>query len=499
MNNRQLGAEKLHAIYQKTGAPLHAAYAVAQLRVWYRENQTATRNPTPAVCSWQTIASACLCRWTGRTALPISYAEASWTGLLNVATCQYEPEMLQLLPPECRAALPTLADYDHDFSTTTTANADSVVVEADAMTASTTTNTNTNIGAVRFLRPEYDDRWPAMRDVRYTLGVGDGACANLGSKCTTAYRIACTVGTSAAVRIILPCPVQRSPLPPPLPPRPSTWSGSSTEDDSGSASCSSSSSSLCWAVEPGLFCYRMDQSHVLVGGALTDGGSVVEWISELLNLSVTSHSFRDCLRQAEALLEEGYHRNHHESDRDTPQPLTVVPFLSGERSTGFRSGATGVMLGLTLQTTRAHLLKGCLEGVTLRLHAIVQLILKVTAQHTPSSTDGKDRVRLICSGKALEVNPLWRRMLADCTGLDVVLDKQTQEGTSRGVAILLARVLAEDENRNGTDASVLSSAYVNERIDDSNTFVPQENARIYWDTAALAQESLLDAVSPLYK
>jgi gluconokinase len=441
-----LGKERLQLLYQKTGAPIHAAYALAQLRVWYKNTPLARK-----VNKWQTIASACLCRWTGRTSLPISYSEASWTGLLNFCSCRYEPAALELLPPECRKALPALADYTGENTDGALPPMQQLANVFPPMYVSSLDCTSNDNG--------YYDRWPALRDARLFLGIGDGACANLGSKCSTPATIACTVGTSAAARVCLPLALRNS-------------------DNDGAAD-------FC-AVEPGLFCYRIDQSHVLVGGALTDGGSVVEWISKLLNLPVSSDAFQECLLQAELLLDENY------VTTTATRELTMVPFLSGERSTGFRSGATGVMLGLTLQTTPVHLLKACLEGVTLRINAIVQLIQKVAAT-TQSDSYGEQGIRIICSGKALEENALWRRMLADCTGLEVVMDEQTQEGTSRGVAVLVARALQGDCHKDR------STEYVNEPIDDSKTSFPHENARGYWENASHAQESLIDAVSPLHQ
>jgi gluconokinase len=239
-------------------------------------------------------------------------------------------------------------------------------------------------------------------------------------------------------------------------------------------------------VEPGLFCYRIDRSHVLVGGALTDGGSVVEWISHLLNMApVDSDKFQECLKEAAELLEEDYQNC---STASSPT-LTVVPLLSGERSTGFRSGATGAVLGLTRETTPAHLLKACLEGVTMRLAATVKLLMTVTGKQDNDATP-----RIMASGKALEFNDLWRRMLADCTGLGVILDRDTEEGTSRGVAKLVSVALTM-EREQATDSTRFLTT---ENVQSSCSCQPRQEARIYWDRACNVQESLLEAISPLY-
>ena len=360
----------------------------------------------------------CLSRWTASKYLAISYSEASWTGLLNYRSCEYEMAVLDLLPEECCRALPQLADFD-----------DPSVSTGISETGS------------------YWNRWPELRQSRFFLGLGDGACANVGSKSSTPARIACTVGTSAAARVCLQCPV----------------------------------GSEAVRVPKGLFCYRIDRSHVLVGGALTDGGSVIEWISELLNLS-SEEFFRECMQQVEELT-NGDLKSSKESAAGS---VTMVPFLSGERSTGFRSGATGAMLGLTRETTPAHLLKSCLEGVTLRIAAIIKLI--------EEAIPGGTTRRIIASGKALEMNALWRQMLSDATGLQVVFDNDTQEGTSRGVACLVAVALARAK-AGATDSQHFLSE---EPVNTSMVSNPRDSAKEYWLRATTNQDRFIDNISPLF-
>jgi gluconokinase len=428
----ELGDKMVDHLYQQTGAPIHSAYALAQLRVLYSDP-----NLVPlcqSIHRWQTIASVCLSRWTGQNSLPISFSEASWTGLLNHRLCEYEQDVLDLLPDACCQALPELADFDDcDFDDCDDDDDRSVLTRGIAKDSC------------------YWDRWPELRTTRFFLGLGDGACANVGSKCSTPGRIACTVGTSAAARVVL-----RSPI------------GSDTGVH------------LQRGVPPGLFCYRIDRSHVLIGGALTDGGSVVEWVSQLLNLS-TEEAFQDCLQKVETLAET--------DDVTTPGQtgsLTVVPFLSGERSTGFRSQATGAILGLTRETTPAHLFKSCLEGVTLRIAAIVNLI--------QDTIPGDAAPRIIASGKALEVNALWRQMLADSTGLEVVFDKDTEEGTSRGVACLVSMALAKSQ----AGATESTAFLVDEPVEASLVSSPRESSKDYWQHAARNQDGFINAISGLF-
>jgi gluconokinase len=396
---KELGEERLQDLYYKTGAPLHSAYALAQLRALYSKPQR--------IYKWQTIASLCLARWQGLVFLPISFSEASWTGLLNYKTCEWESDALDLLSLECQEALPPLADFD------------GLVHQIPEFIAEGKKNV-------------YWDRWPELREARLFLGLGDGACANVGSKCSTPSRIAVTVGTSAAARVCLPF---RNDL----------------------------------RVPPGLFCYRVDKSHVLVGGALTDGGSVIEWASLLLNLN-SEDTFQECMKQVEQLMEQ-----------ENCSPLTVVPFLSGERSTGFRDGATGCVVGLTRETTPARFLKGCMEGVMLRIKAILKLMAE-TIEGTPY---------IVVSGNAMEKNAVWRQMLADASGMETVLDNDIQEGTSRGVAQMIAIALQRERSSDVTMSE--------EPISSPTVAVPRKSAtEEYWARATTEQDNCLDALSPLW-
>lgn len=369
------------------------------------------------VVQWQTIATYCISKWTGRNNLPISYSEASWTGLLNYQSCEYEPIALGLLPKDCVVALPKLQDYDN------------VKILEEGIPQSS----------------PYLEKWPSLKDARFFLGLGDGVCANVGSKCTIPERIACTVGTSAAARVVLRLPV---------------------------------GSDSILTFEPGLFCYRIDKNHVLVGGALTDGGSVIEWARQLLNMEAED-AFKQCLVDVAKLYEEDY------SSGAASSRLSFAPFLSGERSTGFRTGATGAMIGMTRGTTPAHFLKACLEGVTLRIDAVCRLIRKAIGTTKP--------VMVIASGKALEGNPLWRQMLADCAGLDMVFDDETEEGTSRGVACFLCTRLgisARQQPNDGIGVEVMNKTKV------SN---PRSCAHENWRRMIQAQDELINGVSPLFE
>ena len=453
--------EALDDMYQRTGAPLHSAYALPQLKVFYNNNpELASR-----VEKWTTLASLCLDRWTNGQLrrgghCSISYSEASWTGMLNFRIGRWDEETKRLLPKECIAALPLPMDFD--------------------------TAPPTDRGIQILKGSTYWDRWPELRGqcdesddnetingrrddfCRLFLGIGDGACANAGSKCTTLNRIAVSIGTSAAVRIILHLPINYM-----------AWCGGVSASFVESKGHHPPPSI---PIPQGLFCYRIDAHHVLLGGALTDGGSVVEWLRSIFQLQDDTEFDKVMVR-----VEREYSKQHQEGEV-AMHHLSTIPFLSGERSTGYRSLATGGICGITRETTREEIIVSMLEGVVLRLNAILELL--VGAQKLfKMEYEANDLPRIVASGNGLVHNRCWMQMLADCSQIEVVVDEETDEATSRGAAYFATLGLR-----------ALSVDHLGpENISASCTAIPSENILARWKAKADIQEHLIDVVSSTWQ
>ncbi len=163
-----------------------------------------------------------------------------------------------------------------------------------------------------------EDRLPEVSDEPvdgWYPALGDGACSNLGSGCTSDDRAALNVGTSAALRI-----VTEAPGPPP----------------------------------PGLFRYRVDAARALVGGSLSTGGNLHGWLQRTLRLP-------DHARELAARPPAGH-------------GLTFVPLLAGERAPGWNAARRGTVAGLRFETTPLDLLQAGLEGVALELRRVADLL-----------------------------------------------------------------------------------------------------------------------------
>jgi gluconokinase len=172
----------------------------------------------------------------------------------------------------------------------------------------------------------------------------------------------------------------------------------------------------------GLWCYRINRQEILLGGALTDGGSVFEWLCSMLNLDGEGGAAQQKKKEAvlieAAAPEAGLHG------------LVFLPFLSGERAPGWNDNAQATISGITRNTRPAHLIRAGMEAVALRIAAVLNLMRPFVPE---------DAI-IVASGTALHASSLWRQILADATGRRVIMEAEG-EATSRGVAMLIARTV----------------------------------------------------------
>ena len=227
--------------------------------------------------------------------------------------------------------------------------------------------------SVKGLRSEYASRWPTLKDVPWFPAIGDGAAANAGSGCASEGNYALTIGTSSAIRVTVP---PDKVVPP-----------------------------------PGLWLYLLDAKRALLGGALSEGGNIFAWMSKTLQLPA--------LKEAEPLVSKVAPDGHG---------LTILPFISGERSLGWHADARAVVSGIQTDTTPADLLRAAMEALAYQLGAVYTDLcktLKVDAS-TPN---------VIGSGGALLGSPTLQHILADTLQTPIKLSYE-HEASARGVALL---------------------------------------------------------------
>ncbi|MHB8644279.1 MAG: gluconokinase [Thermomicrobiales bacterium] len=213
-------------------------------------------------------------------------------------------------------------------------------------------------------------RWPSLARVPWYLSLGDGAASNLGSGGVNGSRIAVNAGTSTAMRLVLRADAVRVP--------------------------------------DGLWAYRVDRRHFVVGGAESNGGNVWAWLKERMRLDDD-----DATARAIAAVPPDGHG------------LTVLPFLAGERSPNYNARARGAITGLSLDTTAPEIARAFLEAISYRF----ALMDRIIAANYPEARE------IIISGSALLHNPTWMQMLADVLGKPLTVSDEA-EATSRGAALV---------------------------------------------------------------
>ncbi len=219
------------------------------------------------------------------------------------------------------------------------------------------------------LNKKYAKRWPRLANAKWFPAIGDGAADNIGAGCVTKSQAALMIGTSGAMRV--------------------AYAGEPPDQ-----------------IPDGLWCYRIDRKRVVIGGALSDGGGLYHWLK--LNLKLPKDSDEQI-----AMREPGSHG------------LTFLPFLAGERSTGYHESATGAIVGLRSATDPTDILLAALESVAFRFAEIYDRLLSAA-----------NIQRIVVTGGALRESPVWAHIIADVLGRDLTLNS-VSESSSRG-AVLLA-------------------------------------------------------------
>lgn len=220
-----------------------------------------------------------------------------------------------------------------------------------------------------------DTRWPALADAAWFPPIADGLGANIGSGGADESTIVTSMATSGAMRVLV------HQLPEEIP--------------------------------SGLWCYRIDDRRALLGGALNDVGRAVGWVEQTLALDADLASIAAKPPAA-----------------GTP---TVLPFFSGERSTGWAGSARAVLSDVTAASTGTALARAVLEGVVVSYARVADQLVGAGA-----SAD-----RVVCAGRVSQDLPGLRQMLADCLGRPV-LPATFKRSTLRGTALLAAEVVAPD-------------------------------------------------------
>jgi gluconokinase len=270
-------------LVRRTGTPMHPMSPLAKL-VWWRETEPDT---FAAVRRWAGVKELVLQALTGE--LLTDHGTASGTGLRNLRTETWDDEALAIAGLDA-GRLPELVDGTH-------------------------------AAALASAELGLEQGTPVI------VGGADGPLANLGLGAIRPGAVACSIGTSAAVRAAVDAP---------------------------------------WVDPEGrTFCYVLGPGRWVAGGATNGGGVILDWLDEALAPDLaTPEAVLDVAAQA-APGSDG---------------LLFLPHILGERAPLWRSGARGAYLGLTRAHGRPQMLRAALEGTCLQLAVVLATIEPATGE-----------------------------------------------------------------------------------------------------------------------
>ncbi len=332
---REGRARELH---RRTGTPVHPMSPLVKL-MWLREEHPDVHARAARWCGSKEYL---LQQWCDGddAAFVVDHAVASATGLLALDTLDWDAEALELA-----AVRP--AQLARPVPATT---------------------------VLRRLSREAAADLGLPVGTPLVVGASDGPLANLGIGAVRPGQAACSIGTSAALRVVVDKP---------------------TVDPSG-----------------GVFCYAFLPGRWVVGGALNNGGAVLGWAQDALAPELGEDDAPAVLAELAASAPPG------------AGGLLMLPYLLGERAPRWSSLPRGAYVGLTRAHRREHLVRAALEGVCLQLALVLDSIESAVVD-----------VREVRATGGFARSPFWRQLLGDVLGMPVHFPAG-HDGSSFGAALL---------------------------------------------------------------
>ncbi len=203
------------------------------------------------------------------------------------------------------------------------------------------------------------------------IGGGDGPLANLGLGATEPGIAACSIGTSGALRV--------------------------TVEEA--------------RVTEQTFCYALTPGRWIVGGAINNGGNVLEWLSDLFGADIAT-----LLDEAGAVPAGS-------------DGLVMHPYLRSERAPHWDARLRGTLEGLRAEHGRGHFVRAALEGICHQLRLVLD-----------SVRDAGYEIREVRVTGGFVRSELWKDILADALGLELT-STGVREGSALGAAMLAREAL----------------------------------------------------------
>lgn len=193
----------------------------------------------------------------------------------------------------------------------------------------------------RGLRAPDAEAMGLAEDTPFVIGGSDGCLANLGVGATRPGVAAVTVGTSGAIRV-----AERAP-----------------RVDSGGR----------------VFSYMLTPDLHIIGGAVNNGGNVLQWFLENL-----------CTESRDGTLDHAVESLLARVASVPPgtDGLVFLPYLLGERAPLWDASVTGAYFGIRMHHDNAHFARATIEGVIFGLFDVGRVLMEHTGPITTIHATG---------------------------------------------------------------------------------------------------------------
>lgn len=321
------------SMYHNSGTPIHSMSPLCKI-IWLRENEPDVFNQAALFISikeyiWHRLF----------TVYEVDYSIASATGLFHIEKLAWN-----------RAALTLAGIAVNQLSTT-------------VPTHFLRSTLHTSIASQLTVPP----------NVPFCIGASDGCLANVGSYALRPGIAAITIGTSGAVRLANPAPIQN--------------------------------------YEAMLFNYILDEHLFICGGPVNNGGNIIQWTLQYFS-DIPSPGKEEYTLLFDTI----------EKLPAGAQGLLFLPYLYGERAPVWDEKGCGVFFGIKAHHTKAHFLRAAVEGVCYSLLHVLEIVEAATPV-----------IQINVSGGFIH-SDTWMHLLADVTGKKLAL-VQTEDASAVGAAL----------------------------------------------------------------
>ena len=324
-----------HRLYERTGTPVHPMAPLCKL-IWLREHEPAIFERAYKFIS---IKEYVFFHFFGE--FIVDHSIASSTGLFDI--------------------------YDLDW------NKDAL--DVSGITAARLSRLVKTTYVAKGLKDTYAKMFGMHSDTPFVIGASDGCLAHIGSNALEEGDVSLTIGTSGAVRMMIPQP----------------------------------------AFDPmrRIFNYVLTDGLYLSGGALNNGGNVMQWFARgFLNREFNSaDQFEDFIEQAVAV-------------PDGSEGLVFLPYIYGERAPVWDAEARGIFFGVSSVHTSAHFMRAIMEGISFALYEILTIM-----------EDHIGPVKKIYASGGFIRSRRWVTLLTDVLGKKISVT-HAEDSSAAGAAML---------------------------------------------------------------